>query len=576
MEKTFVSNKGITIITLIITIIILLILAGIMITQITGENTLISMVNQAKKIQIKAEMKENLELIISELKIEKAGKATINDITEEFLKEKINNYEIIKIETMSTNNRKIKMQKDGTIGSFLIDEELNVTEVKDGDNIEFSYDKLNRVGEKIKILIHIQDKENGIERIELMEEDAIIANGIKEEIGIDYEVEIGKEYKIIITSTNGDVIEKIILIEPEIEVTEPIIGTTETATSSVEDNSQTKGTKLYINFNAKLEGTECNIVNREDNLTVPYEIESNGKYTFIITGTYKGRIITKEIEIQVNKYMHAKGIVKYDAGNWTKEEINELKNMKIYDINSNHENNNIPKLKNEEGWNFTFGGFTYEGDNENEKEIQEGRVITSRNQSVNPQYGAGINYYDGWQIFESEEKEVNGKIKTYVTKIIHAGAPENFVYSNYTNGYDAFAASYLLTGNMEYTNNGKVNFDDGNPIPVRNWNMYKDIHQLELIKEVHCLTLEEGATGVAADIINLRIPIIEASVWVPGHYTLEYWRGTYLHAMKKDGSLNYSDSGLALGIRPVVSFVEGVYIDDGNGTAANPFVLKKD
>ena len=60
------QSKGITLIALVITIIILLILAGVAIATLTGENGLITRVKQAKKTQIEAEIKESLILAVQD------------------------------------------------------------------------------------------------------------------------------------------------------------------------------------------------------------------------------------------------------------------------------------------------------------------------------------------------------------------------------------------------------------------------------------------------------------------------------------------------------------------------------
>ena len=57
-------NKGITLLALIITVIVLLILAGISITALTGENGLITKTISAKNKTIIAQDKEMIELEI--------------------------------------------------------------------------------------------------------------------------------------------------------------------------------------------------------------------------------------------------------------------------------------------------------------------------------------------------------------------------------------------------------------------------------------------------------------------------------------------------------------------------------
>ena len=85
----------------------------------------------------------------------------------------------------------------------------------------------------------------------------------------------------------------------------------------------------------------------DNSKTVPYEVNSNGKYTFKVSGTYNGKTVEEEKEVIVNQYMSAQGVVQYDAGDWTQEEINELGSL--YNYNSSHTVS--------EACNFTFGGF---------------------------------------------------------------------------------------------------------------------------------------------------------------------------------------------------------------------------
>ncbi len=148
---------------------------------------------------------------------------------------------------------------------------------------------------------------------------------------------------------------------------------------------------------------------------MPYAITKNGTYTFTATGTYNGKTVTKEVNIKVNKYKAAKDLVKYDAGEWTYEDIygvNGLNENKLYSINIEKNYNSTFKLNDDNGLNFTFGGFTYKGDTTNASSINNGKIIISRNKSVSPRNGYGTPNYDGWQILES--KEENGK--TYIMK----------------------------------------------------------------------------------------------------------------------------------------------------------------
>ena len=552
------------------------------------------------------------------------------------------------------------MTKDGMKGKFLIDQNLNVETIEyNTESLEFEYTTVSRKDNKVKINIVVTDKINGIKQIDYPEEDALkVVSGTKEQISIDYEVELGQEYKFVITTGDGNKTEKIIKIDDYyynvtkefgenvtidnnatktaynktyettisisdyyyimtgltvtmgdktittsgndivdintgkikiekvtdninikvttkqlvISATTPYIGTSTTVTDSsksVSDNSQEIGTTLYINFKATLEGKACTITLKDDtNKTVPYAITTNGKYTFIATGTYSEKIITKEIEVKVNKYKSVGGFVQYDAGDWTEEEIQELKNQKLYMLNKAKTYNSTFNLNDSStGLNFTFGGFTYKGDTTNESAISSGTIITSRNQSVAS--GRGTPKYSGWQILESNSN--NGKI--YVTKLVHAGSPENFVFAKEPLGYGGMEApdnsdraEYLLSGGTRRTGYNTLR-DGKTKINPRNWDMYKDQKQLNLINEVHMMTYDE-----AAKICHSSLGRINCYYWIAAKYNT--W---YICYMSDNiySSIDYYASA-CYGVRPVITMNDGVYIVSGNGTEENPYVLGKD
>ena len=141
VKKELLKNdKGITLIALVITIIILLILAGVAIATLTGENGLFARAKQAKQTQTESEMKEKLNLSIQELQVEKLTEATLDDITQEWLTQKLSEYNPILKEDGTTNSKKVTLQKNGIIKLYMIDEKLNITEVENGSGIEFSYE----------------------------------------------------------------------------------------------------------------------------------------------------------------------------------------------------------------------------------------------------------------------------------------------------------------------------------------------------------------------------------------------------------------------------------------------------
>ena len=77
------TQKGITLIALVVTIIVLLILAGISIMMLTGQNGILNRAEEASYKSKLAELKENLQLDIADLMMEKTG----NELNKEELRE---------------------------------------------------------------------------------------------------------------------------------------------------------------------------------------------------------------------------------------------------------------------------------------------------------------------------------------------------------------------------------------------------------------------------------------------------------------------------------------------------------
>lgn len=132
------QSKGITLIALVITIIILLILAGVAIAKLEGNNGLIDKVQQSKESQIEAEMKEQLILALNDLQLEKSGKATLDDIKQELINEEIKDYECIITEDASIAGKKVTISKGGITVEYIIDEKLNITEMEEKTETELA------------------------------------------------------------------------------------------------------------------------------------------------------------------------------------------------------------------------------------------------------------------------------------------------------------------------------------------------------------------------------------------------------------------------------------------------------
>ena len=152
--------------------------------------------------------------------------------------------------------------------------------------------------------------------------------------------------------------------------------------------------------------------------------------------------------------------------------------------------------------------------------------------------------------------------------MIHAGAPENYLHY-YTGSDDGYLAEYILSSgqrhqNYPYIYNGSNQF--------RNWDMYKDQKQLDIIKEVHCLTYDKDIS-ITEEIVQTSNDLlkINSNYWFASSYNF-----SSLHFCSKHGYINANGTyNSGWGIRPVIELVSGVQIKGGEGTEEDPYILGK-
>lgn len=132
------KSKGITLITLVITIIILLILAGITINEIASDNGLLAKTKIARIYSRKSSAEEILKLRIADIQVQNNGTATLQQLLDEFSREEETEIEVIDVVRDEEGILKeivVKVKEYGEF-SFTIGEDLSITKVC---NIE--YDK---------------------------------------------------------------------------------------------------------------------------------------------------------------------------------------------------------------------------------------------------------------------------------------------------------------------------------------------------------------------------------------------------------------------------------------------------
>ena len=126
------STNGITLIALVITIIVLLILAGVSIAMLTGDNGILKQVNNAKDKNTVGQEKEAIRLAWQSLIMDRKSKNNINLISDEELKnqlvadgENIDNVDV----SSGTGKLTVKYKKSGNL--YTIDQDGNVENIED-------------------------------------------------------------------------------------------------------------------------------------------------------------------------------------------------------------------------------------------------------------------------------------------------------------------------------------------------------------------------------------------------------------------------------------------------------------
>ena len=205
--KKIEKTKGITLVALVVTIIVLLLLAGIAIASLGGENGLFSKVKLGKKAYEISEAKEKIELEISTLQIEQEGKG--ESLKKEDLP-KINNEDI---DVRDTTNFPVGVLCGNY--KFEVDENFKVKYVgeADGTIVTYTTDPEGYTNkDEVKILIRISNPK-GIKSVQKPgETDKLLAQG-KTTVGIDYKVTKNGSYVFTIVDMEDNEITKDIYID---------------------------------------------------------------------------------------------------------------------------------------------------------------------------------------------------------------------------------------------------------------------------------------------------------------------------------------------------------------------------
>ena len=124
------NEKGVTLVTLVITIVVLIILAGIAINFAMGENGIFRKAEDSRHKYTQEQIKEKISLKIDDIQIEKQGNATLNDLDGLTLE----GYDV----TVGDIGRLITVTKGSETYIFWVDSNLNITEFDGNISIEDS------------------------------------------------------------------------------------------------------------------------------------------------------------------------------------------------------------------------------------------------------------------------------------------------------------------------------------------------------------------------------------------------------------------------------------------------------
>ena len=166
-EKNKDTNKGITLIALVITIIVLLILAGISIATLTGENGILTRANDAKTSTEIAEEKEKVELSATAALADAKG----GDIQQSILEEELEKYfgvDGVSVAPGENNGEEgFIVTIDDSGRQYFVDKDGNVSEMIPGPKVTYTISPDTQVGdgETITITINAEATEGNITKI---------------------------------------------------------------------------------------------------------------------------------------------------------------------------------------------------------------------------------------------------------------------------------------------------------------------------------------------------------------------------------------------------------------------------
>lgn len=433
IKINFKKSKGITLISLVITIVVLIILAGITISTLIGDNGILTSTQSARTKNEKAALEEQIRLAILASRLNDNNDAPIDlDILDRELKAscKLTENEIEK--NRDESNKEILPWK-------IMKNELIFQITEDGDVIEVNGITLSST--EIKLL-------PGESKIITASLTKGVTGTIKWTSNNKKIVVSGNDTSATVTA-NGENVETATIIA-EIPGTDysakcnVMIVSKVTAISSENFQIETNKEKVIEIKTTPSEGVETLTYEYKTNNS-NVEVENNGKVKGITPGktvvTIKGTgnsgtNVSTTCTITVIKAIEPKigDFVNYSAGTWKQEDLDKLGEY--------YAGADLP-TKSEK---YKFGGFA---------------LGQSKDESITP-YGTGVNKYSsGWRILSKND---DGTFN-----LIHAGTSEGYYHPG--EEYSCYKSQYILGGGINPSGESKLSYET---ISVRDWSMYEN------------------------------------------------------------------------------------------------------
>lgn len=196
------NNTAITLIALVITIIVLLILAGVAIAMLTGENGILKNATKAGEETIKAQIKEEIELAIQEIQIEELPKG--NQVTLESL---ANGQLQNKLEGIIADKINNEIQGEYKDYEYTIDEKFKVEIANKitGTRISYTLNPKEYTNQNVILTVNATSTDSQITNIEA-------PSGLTKNADGTYTVTENGSYEFTITDDKGNTKTKTIVI----------------------------------------------------------------------------------------------------------------------------------------------------------------------------------------------------------------------------------------------------------------------------------------------------------------------------------------------------------------------------